>query len=96
MIGVYGCSWQSHPGDFEFSQRCYSLVSFAAVSEWILALCWVGALITMTYEAIHMEEWCKQMKAVNVAEVSQQAVGLAEPSFEDKWYGVGPRAIRGR
>jgi hypothetical protein len=62
MIGIYGCQFDETEGHPPLTRQCYSLVSFSAVSEWIMSICWVGSMATMGYETLHLRQWCEEMR----------------------------------
>lgn len=62
VIGIYGCSFNESGTGPLVSRQCYSLVSFAAVAEWIISICWVGAMVTTGYEILHVRQWCVEMR----------------------------------
>jgi hypothetical protein len=67
MIGIYGCD--TDPGITHPGTRCYKIATGAAITEWILAVCFVNYLFALGFTSFHGESIRDDMlKSARLAE----------------------------
>jgi len=73
MIGIYGCDGDSKittPGS-----KCYKIASGAAITEWILAICFINYLLALGFCSFHGESI-----RVDMMTASSLALVVGKPS----------------
>ena len=63
LVAVYGCSAKNIiDGESQFSRKCWSLLSYAAVFEWALSWAWNGYMCTLGYDLMNIRRWVALME----------------------------------
>lgn len=75
MTGIYGCD--TDPGIAHPGTRCYKIITGAAITEWILAVCFVNYLLALGFSSFHGESIRVDMlKSARLAETMKHCTWM--------------------